>query len=487
MTLDELLESIEKIINGEINSFSSLKSFLISKKVKINKKEIDLLFGMIKKLYWGIFSDLNFDEYKELWKNLILPDPNYKSLYGDLKYSIIIPNLYIALLDIHGYTAFCQKTRKNINSLSRLDRFVEEIIKNTTKKYGVISRRERGDEVVLIGTDATDIINATFDVINIFSKNIRFSDESKDSEKYFLPPFEVSGGIVGGYSTMPLVVGINGDLQGLLINLAARLQARANSISPTKTKIVVDYNTYYKFVSSVKPKTKLTENIKFLFNGDIDFKGGRLKVYEIYFREDEKYKDLISEHIVKLIESIKKGEWQSNVISYLCDLGIIVSENTQPFYETIEIFQDDEIKKIEVSNDYISSIFLHIKYSAINSKDFHSMIRRLGFLVEILDKINEFDQVVKEYCKSVYREYLKIFDEYNKIFIEVVSQNPSFFLSPNEMEIFLNFNSYKDRYESVMRKLSSDAKFSDKRSIIWNRAYNVAKNNISFSIYTGKK
>ncbi|MGB9621531.1 MAG: hypothetical protein ACPL4C_03730 [Brevinematia bacterium] len=487
MTLEEFLETSYKVINGEISSFSSLKSFIASRKFKVSKKEVDLLFELIKRIYWGIFSDLNFEDYKELWKTFVIPDPNYKSVYGDLKRNIIVSNIYIALLDIHGYTTFCQKTRKNINSLYRLDRFVEDIIKTTTKKHGVISRRERGDEIILIGVDAVDIVNATFEVINLFSKNIRFSNDDKDSDEYFLPPFEISGGIVGGYSTTPLIIGVNGDLQGILINLAARLQARANTISPNKTKIVVDYNTYYKFISSNKPKTKFTESIKFLFNGDIEFKGGKLKVYEIYFREDEKYKDLISKHISNLVDSIKKGEWQSNVISNLCNLGMVVSENITPFSKEIEIFQDNEIKKIEVSNDFISSIFLNIKYSAINSRNFHNMIHRLGFLVEILDKLEEFDQIVKEYCKSVYREYLKIFNEYNKIFLEVISQNPSTFMSPSEMEIFLNFESYKSSYEEVINRLFSDTKFSDKRSIIWNRAYNIVKPSISFSIYTGKK
>lgn len=477
---------VDLVVSGRISTYSSLKEYIVKNSIKVSKLELDIIFSLIKKLYWGTFSDLNFDEYTDLWRALVIPDQKYPSLYGDLKKIIILPNLFISLLDIHGYTAFCQKTRRNVNSLHRLDKFVENTIKNTTKKYGVIARRERGDEVILIGADAVDIINATFDVINLFSKRIELV-EVDQGEEPFLPPFEISGGIVGGYKTTPLVIGEKGDLQGILINLAARLQTRANTISPTKTKIVIDQSTYHKFISSNKPRSSFVKSIKFLFNGEIEFKGGRLKVFEIYYRDDEKYKDLIYEHIRKLTEKIDKGDWQVGVISTLCDLGIVVSDNIPKFSKTIELYHDGEVKVFEVTNDFISSIFLHIKYAITNSRDFSVVVKRLGFLVEVLENVEEFDQIVKDYCKSVYKEYLKIFYEYDKILMTLVEQNPSDFLDVNEMEIFLRFNSYKEKYDSIIKKINSDPKFLQKRNIVWNRAFNNVRNQISFSIYTGKK
>lgn len=482
----KFLELVDLILSGKINSFSKLKLVLSKNGIKIDKKELDVLFKLIKRLYWGIFRDLNFEDYKLLWKVLIIPDEEYPSIYGDLKKSVIVGNLYISLLDIHGYTAFCQKTRRNINSLHRLDRFVETIIKNTTKKHGVISRRERGDEVILVGCDPVDIINATFDVINLFSKQIPITDVEKGEEP-FLPPFEISGGIAGGYSTMPIIISETGDIHGLLINLSARLQSRANTISPSKTKVIIDQSTYHKFVSSNKPRTDFVKNLKFIFNGDIEFKGGKLKVYEVYYREDEKYKDLISQHIKKLTEAISRSEWQSNIISILADIGIITSDNIPKFSKTVEIFHDNEIKTIEVDNEYLSKNFMQIKYSLTNSRDYRTVMEKLGLLVKILDQVNEFDQIVKDYCKAVYKEFEKIFYEYERILVGQAKQNALDSITPSDVEVLSKFNSQKEVYSLVLSKLHSDAKSIQKRVAIWNRAFNNVKNQINFSIYTGKK
>ncbi|MFN4245551.1 MAG: hypothetical protein ACK4F9_05315, partial [Brevinematia bacterium] len=482
----KFLDLVSQILSGNISSFSSLREFIVSNKIKVSKTEIDVLFNLIKKLYWGMFYELNFEEYKDLWKVLVVPDQKYPSMYGDLKKFLMVPNIFIALLDIHGYTSFCQKTRRNVTSLHRLDRFVEITIKNTAKKYGIMARRERGDEVILVGADVVDLLNATFDVINLFSKKISLVSIDKTDES-FLPPFEISGGIVGGYSTAPLIISEKGDLQGILLNLAARLQSRANTISPNKTKIIVDYNTYYKFISSNKPKSDFVSKINFLFDGEIEFKGGSLKVYEIYYREDEKYKDLVSGYIKKLSDAISKNEWQTGVISALCDLVVVTLDNVPRFSKKIEFYNEGKLEKIEVDNDYISGIFLSIKYSVVNSKDFYSMQNKLGLAVKILDEIEEVDQIVKDYCKSVYREYLKIFYEYNSLLKKSIEANPYDFLDNNDMEVFLKFGFYKEKYESLLKKINSNSKFLNKRSTIWNMAFGNVKDRISFSIYSGKK
>ncbi|MEN2998835.1 MAG: hypothetical protein ABDH28_07380 [Brevinematia bacterium] len=482
----KVLELIDLVLTGKITTFSSLKEAIVKSGIKVSKSEIDMMFNLIKRLYWGAFCDLNFDEYTELWKTLVVPDQKYPSLYGDLKKSIILSNLYISLLDIHGYTAFCQKTRRNINSLHRLDRFVENTIKVTAKRYGVIAKRDRGDEVILIGSDPVDVINSTFDVINLFSKKISLVDVEQ-GEDPFLPPFEISGGIVGGYSTMPLIVSEKGDLQGILINLAARLQSRANSISPNKTKVVVDQNTYHKFVSSNKPKTNFVKNIKFLFNGEIEFKGGKLKVYEIYYGESESYKDFISQHIKNLVEKISQGDWQFGILSTLCDLGAITSNSMPRFSKTIELYHDGELKLVEINNDYLSDAFIGIKYAVVNSRDFYTATTKMKLLMEVLDMVEGFDQVVKDYCKAIFKEYVKVFYEYDKILAQIIGEDYSDFLSQSEAEIFFGFHSYKDAYNRILERINSDPKLLQKRKVALNKAFSNIRSQISFSMYVGKK
>jgi RNA processing factor Prp31 len=490
MESNSLFFILKSIVNGDISSFSDLKSHLVSSKVTITKDELDILFNTIKKVHWGAFAEINHEDFPDLWKELVIPDPQYPTMYGDLKKSMVISNIFIALLDIHGYTAFCQKTRKNITSLQRLDKFVEANIKETTKKEGILAIRERGDEILLIGTNALSILNATFKVVDLFSKPMKVNDDvKKPSEETFLPAFSVSGGIAGGYTFSPMIIGKNGDLQGFIINFAARLQSRANTIAPKSTKIVIDQIVYHKLISSI-PQNKNNEilkKIKFLYHGEIKFKGGKLKVYEIYSKDEEKYKDLIAGHIKKLNESIKNNEWQSNVLPILCDIGMLVAENMPRIEKEITIIYDDKLEKITVSNDYISTSFLHIKYAFKNSKDFHSFIRRFRMTIDMINKIDSFDPLIKEYCNAIYEVYLNVFLEYNKILTSVVHDKPSNFLTIDEMETFLTYESIKGKYESIIKKLNSSPEFADKRNIIWLRAFNNIENSINFSIYSGKK
>jgi hypothetical protein len=486
-----LLSLFSSIIDGQISSFSELKSYIVSSKLSITKEELDVLFNTIKKVHWGVFADINYNDYPELWKELVIPDSKYPTLYGDLKKSMVISNIFVALLDIHGYTAFCQKTKKNISSLHRLDKFVENIVKETTKKEGVLAVRERGDEILLIGTNALSVLNATFKVIELFSEPMRIGDdEVKAGEEVFLPPFNVSGGIAGGYTFSPMIIGKNGDLQGFIINFAARLQTRANTIAPKSTKVVIDQIVYHKLFSSNnvgQDKTQILKKIKFLYHGELKFKGGELKVYEIYYKDEEKYKDLIADYIGRLNKAIKNNEWQSNVLPILCDIGILVAENMPKIEEEISIIYDDRVERIPVTNDYISTSFLHMKYSFKNSKDFHSFMKRFKITVDIINKIDSFDPLVREYCNAIYEVYQKIFLEYNKLFSSIVKDKPSDFLTIGEMETFLTYDSIKSKYERIVNKLNSSSEFADKRNIIWLRAFNNIKDSIEFSIYFGKK
>ncbi len=491
MDSKSLLSLVRSILDGRISSFSELKAYIFSSKLSITKEELDVLFDTVKKVHWGVFAEVNYEDFPELWRELVIPDSKYPTLYGDLKKSMVISNIFVALLDIHGYTAFCQKTRKNISSLHRLDKFVENIVKETAKKEGVLAIRERGDEILLIGANALAVLNATFKVIELFSKPMKVgNDDVKAGEEVFLPPFNISGGIAGGYAFSPMIIGKNGDLQGFIINFAARLQTRANTIAPKSTKVVVDQIVYHKLISSnniQSDKAKILKKIKFLYHGELKFKGGELKVYEIYYKDEEKYKDLIAEYIAKLNKAIKNNEWQINVLPILCDIGMLVAENMPRIEEEVLVVYDDKVERIPVSNDYISTSFLHMKYSFKNSKDFHSFIKRFKMTVDIINKIDSFDPLVREYCNAIYEVYQKIFLEYNKLFALIVKDKPSDFLTIDEMETFLTYDSVKSRYEGIIKKLNSSPEFADKRNIIWLRAFNNIKNSIEFSIYFGKK
>ncbi len=468
------------ISEGKIDSFSSLKNYLISNKIKVSNHVLDKLFFMVKKIHWGIFSEINFEEYPKLWKELVVLDPKMK-FYGDLKRSMMISSIFVAILDIHGYTSFCQRTKKNITALQRLDDFVNKIIKEAAKKYGVLAVRERGDEVVLIGADAVEILSAVFEVVKLFSKNTEVSGD----ESFFLPPFEISGGVAGGYISTPLIIGKNGDLQGFLLNMAARLQARANALDPSKTKIIVDQSVFYK-VSTTKELPDVIKNIKFLYNGNISFKGVSLKVYEAYTKE-EKYKIYLNNYVKLLNELIAKNEWKRAIFTTLCDMVIKVMDEMQPFQHEIHIGNIVQDSKLVVNNEYISNSFLKAKYLFTNTGNYKDAVIKIKEISGIMENIPEIDGLVKEYCKSISDVYYGIVEDFEKVYMSIVKDNPSVFLSPDEMELLINSEFYNSRYSRVIDRLHADVKFSEKRNVVWVRLVSSLKGNIQFQIYSGKK
>ena len=107
----------DKVVSGEIKKFSQLKEQ--AEPILRNQKThpvIMRLFELIKKIYWGFFSEMGKETHSRLWKELVIPDGKFPDV-GDLKDTLQISNLYIAMMDIHGYTQFCMDSRKNLSMM----------------------------------------------------------------------------------------------------------------------------------------------------------------------------------------------------------------------------------------------------------------------------------------------------------------------------------------------------------------------------------
>jgi hypothetical protein len=104
----------DKVISKEVVKFSQLKE--LAEPILRSQRThpvIMKVFELIRKLYWGFFSDMTKETHLRLWKELVIPDQKFPDA-GDLKDTLQISNLYIAMLDIHGYTQFCMDSRKNL-------------------------------------------------------------------------------------------------------------------------------------------------------------------------------------------------------------------------------------------------------------------------------------------------------------------------------------------------------------------------------------
>ncbi|MFZ4617097.1 MAG: hypothetical protein ACOYM2_12995, partial [Rectinemataceae bacterium] len=121
-----LVELMDRVIAGELRTFSELKAQargLVGS--PLGRIILRKVFGLQRRLYWGFFRDLDPERFKSVWGQVIMQDPDY-DFAGDLKGYMSIPDIYIGLLDIHGYTRFCHENRKNMSMLDRLDRMIHE-------------------------------------------------------------------------------------------------------------------------------------------------------------------------------------------------------------------------------------------------------------------------------------------------------------------------------------------------------------------------
>ena len=92
----------EKIISRDITTFSALKGF--AEPVLKDKRTFPVMmraFELIRRLYWGFFAGMTQTTHKKLWRELVIPDQDFPEA-GDLKPTLQISILYIAMLDIHG-------------------------------------------------------------------------------------------------------------------------------------------------------------------------------------------------------------------------------------------------------------------------------------------------------------------------------------------------------------------------------------------------
>ena len=244
----------EKIVSGEIKAFSEIFTYAKNvnfEKVHDHKAILKGLFDLIRKINWGFFNNLDKESYPKLWSKFVIENQKY-NFAGDLKLSLSIADVYIAMLDIHGYTKFCEENKNNLSKLHALDDLMQNKVSEVTKFYNVISHRKQGDEIIMVCPTATDALSATIAIIGVLSKK-RLLNEYPSVDTSGLPEFKISAGISGGNTNSSLIITEDGDLSGFLINNAARMQSRANTLAPKENKVIVTKNLQFNF---------LKENIK---------------------------------------------------------------------------------------------------------------------------------------------------------------------------------------------------------------------------------
>lgn len=476
----------DKIIARHITEFSELLDYVHD--IPFDSKNIAVLkkaFHLIKELNWGFFKYLDRSSYPKLWREIILQNETHK-FGGDLKRNMSISSVYIGMLDIHGYTKFCQETKKNLSMLHVLDNTLQTEIRRIAKEHNVVSQRERGDEIILVGTTATDMLTTTSRIINYFSKKNIIKTKSlaqaRSGHDIVLPDFKISAGIAGGNISTPLVITKKGVLSGFLLNTAARLQARANQLAPSDTKIMITNHVYLNFCKEntvVKSDLFKSGAMVFFNTGTLEFKGITIATYEAIVEEDEYYRRHYQEEMNALYTAVKKDYWEQNiflaivkVISKACD--------SMPNF----VIEMDDGRRIDSMG--VMKLCNKASESYLFEENYFEAIVTLREMSDLLRRVKGFDKLIIEYADAILERYEELLVAYDETMQQEIDKNRTTLFNPKQMQIYYGAQKFLDAFKTLQASVRKNKSIPGRKTH-WVRLIEKRKPEMSLTLYSGKK
>ncbi|MDR2543111.1 MAG: hypothetical protein LBC80_06650 [Treponema sp.] len=479
----------DKIITKQITTFSSLKELIFPVlKDKWTHPVIMRGFLLLKRMNWGFFASICPNNHKKLWKELVITDKDFPEA-GDLKKTLQISNLYVAMLDIHGYTKFCMESRKNLSMMHTLDWAIENEIRRISTQCGAISQRERGDEMVVVAASATDALMITLCIIDYFGKTNTVDNPDIPTKRTgnaeALPVFKISAGITGGNTQSPLIITERGNLSGFLLNSGARLQTRANELSPKESRIMVAKQVmmnYEKENIANKSILKEKSSIYFFDTGHIEFKGVMIPTCEVVFDKKERYKEDFADLMTKLFSSIRDNLWEQRIYQDLMDLLTRVAQAMPKFSVTPK----EPVHGMQtIGNESYVHICRLARKAYCVSEDYNLAVQFLKHLVEISEQIPSFERLVLDYLKGITEKYQILFDAFETRINKEVDDKATMIFG----EHFKTWNAAKNGCQiyNKMRDIGRKSKIITMRKTLWLSLISQNKEKLEFMLYSGKK
>ena len=479
----------EKVLSKEIITFSKLKELVTpALKDKWTHPVIMRVFQLLKRLNWGFFAAICPNTHKKLWKELVIADREFPEA-GDIKKTLQISNLYVAMLDIHGYTKFCMESRKNLSMMHTLDWAIENEIKRISTQCGAISQRERGDEMVVVAASATDALLVTLCIIDYFGKTDFVKDPlistKREGNAEALPVFKITGGITGGNTQSPLIITERGNLAGFLLNSGARLQTRANELSPKESRVMIAKQVMMNYEKeNAANKCILTQNdsIYFFDTGHIEFKGVMIPTCEVVFDKSERYKEKFSEHLTKLFGSIRDNLWEHRIYHDLMELLTRVAQSMPKFSVTPAhpVFGMQTI----TNESYVQLSRQAMKAYCV-SEDYYLGVEFLTKLLEISELIPSFDRLIFDYLRGVTERYKILLNAFETHIDKEVEEKAAHIFGEH-YKTWIAAKNGVSIYEK-MRGIGRKSKEITKKKNLWLSMLSQNKDKMEFTLYSGKK
>ena len=480
----------EKVVSREIACFSKLKEFCepILRNTKCHPVLIKI-FELIKQLNWGFFEYMHPETHRKLWRELVIPDKNFPEA-GDIKGTFQISNLYIAMLDIHGYTQFCMDSRKNLSMMHTLDWAINNEIKMISTKCHAVSQRERGDEIVVVAASATDALMVTLCIIDYFEKTNFVNDPNISTKRNgpaeALPVFKITAGITGGNTQSPLIMTEQGTLAGFLLNSGARLQSRANELSPKESRVMVAKQVHMNYVKeNEKEKCHLFRNNKvyFLDTGQIEFKGVMIPTCEAVFRDTDRYKEKLTEEFNKLFSSTQNNLWEQRIFMDLIDL---IGKSAQVMAKFSVTPPHPVYGMQTITNESLVQL-CRLALKAYNSEeDYVHAVGILKTLIDVLGMVPHYERLILDYLNGITNKYQLLLDSYNETIEKEIDARSSMIFHGDLLKAWAaskNAITVHEKLKAIGRKSPE----VPKKKALW---FNLIKQNadkMEFVLHSGKK
>jgi hypothetical protein len=478
----------DRMMAGEFQTFSALIDYVGTLKLSFRPETvIERSFALFKDLRWGFLKELSRSEYGKLWKELILPHRDYPNV-GDLKRNMSISNIYIAMLDIHGYTRFCQESKSNLSRLRKLDDFLHEGIRKIARGNSALANRERGDEIVVVASSATDCIKTTLEIINTFSKQGAVRDHAMASTRsdysIVLPDFKVTAGIAGGNLTTPLIITESGLLSGFLLNTAARLQTLANELSPKDSKIITTHSVYSSYLKEnkvVKSELFAKKVLQFFNAGTVSFKGTKVSCCEIIFNPKEQFRMNYNPALLALLEALRQQLWKGRVFTDVIEL-VLKACQTMPAF-AVDMVKGGERQKI--TNDSIAGLAVQARQH-YKKEEYPAAVAALARITEEADSVPEFDRLIVRYLGEISQRFQLLAAEFEKRLEGEILTKLDIIFEPRYKPVYEKAREYIETYEKL-KAFAMKSEALGKKKSTWYSLVEDKKDELKLQFYSGKR
>lgn len=466
------------LVTRKISDFNQLVDYLEPLENGSRKDYVlKSAFPLIREIHWGFFRELNISTYPILWKELCLPHPRYK-FAGELKRSLTITDIYCAFIDLHGYTAL-SRSSKDAPLLRLLDVCIETDVKRICRDNHVVGNRARGDEIILIGTSACDVVNSVMMIADYFGEKRLTADteivRNRRADRLKLPELSISAGIAGGKKYDSLVITAGGDLSGPVVNLAARLQSRANFISGEKSRILITETVRMKYQGEAGKQfaPMFSESqLAFLDVGPFAFKGVEVRITELLYLSEEMHRLDFSGALTAFLESLGSGKWKDSVFLALGELILAACTAMPPF------------KISGVTNGSLKSLSRRAM-DRFEARDYTVAVSAMTEAASGLASVPDTDAFLVLYVGAVASEYRNVYEAYDRFIGGFVEDHRKTLFSATENRDFDNAVSCAARKDTMRSTLISRVDV-DKRTKLWLRLIKDLAPSLEDSLYLGK-